>query len=136
MEFFLGDVPFISLSRADGRSGPPDFPKEQVELIERPGIDGTGLLLLGRRGQPFPCRALTSVGSRQAGLDLLQTFVDAIGADPLPLIWANENLTNQYGVAYQILDVLETAVQPVTAASNGASFLVRATLLLLPVSTS
>lgn len=133
MIYSLGGFSFIDLAHANGRSGPPELPRERVEVIERPGLNGTGLLLLGAKGRPFPVRTLAGVTSRSAGLELIELYNSFVGADPLSLIWADESYTVNHGVAFQIVDVLRAEVIQIGASSAGYPFLVAAVLTLLPV---
>lgn len=133
MIFSLGNFTFLTLARTDNTAGPPDFPRERLEVVERPGINGTGLILLGVKGRPFSVRGVVPVTSRPVGLDLVAAYHASITGDILTLIWADENITVEYGIGFQIVDVLEANVQGLAASSNGAGALVTVTLSLLPV---
>ena len=79
----IGEYVFIGLH------GNPDPPKEAVEIMERPGVDGIGVWRLGRWGKPFFMRSQVDVASMAAAAVLLGRYRDMIGQDPVSMIQDN-----------------------------------------------
>lgn len=74
----IGEFQFLQMA------GPPYLRQEQVELIERPGVDGSGLRRLGQRGKPFQVvttNYVESLAEAKAQMDLYKAEV----ADDTPL---------------------------------------------------
>lgn len=79
----IGEYVFIGLH------GNPDPPKEAVEILERPGVDGVGVWRLGRWGKSFLMRSAVDVASMAAAATLFDRYRDLIGQDPVSLIQDN-----------------------------------------------
>lgn len=132
MIYKLGPFDFLSLNSVGG--GPPELPRERVQVVERPGINGTGLLFYGFKGTPFNVQTLAGINSRSLGIELIELYNSRINGDALSLIWADEAVTVNHGVAYQIIDVLYPDVFRIGASSAGYPYLVSSIMVLLPVS--
>lgn len=87
--------------------------QEQLEIIERPGVDGSGARRSGARGKPF---VLVSVAYYTDWTDYhmsLYEYKDLVGQDPQTLTRNDED----YGT-FLVLEVTE--VQPPQAVMNVA----------------
>ena len=56
-EFSIHGVQFLGMESMWGRGGAPLLPHEMIEDVQRPGVDGTGFVLMGSKGFRFPMRA-------------------------------------------------------------------------------
>jgi hypothetical protein len=132
----IGTFAFNTLATA-GRSGSPELLREETEPVNRPGTDGTGVRLLGRKGKPFQMTSSVDVLSHFDGIFLTTLYKNLVGAPPQELVWAGINYV-AYGVVYVVLEVGDFQVIRVRNHIGGfhgilAGAHVRATWLLQPV---
>lgn len=114
----LGPFSFIQLSRPGDRSAPPELVKLGTEIIQRPGVNGTGLMQLGRRGMPFELDGLVDIPT-EAGISLaMGQYTAAIGST-LALVWGGIDFEAAFSVNYLVLDVDTLSVRRLAAASGG-----------------
>jgi hypothetical protein len=80
--FKIGDFDFIDLSRAPSRS----LTRTVREV--RPGASGVTLHRMGSQPAPYSLVSVRDVADVETGLDLYAEYEDAVGSDPVTLIWA------------------------------------------------
>lgn len=56
--FKIGSFQFFSLS------DPPQTPSEMAEIIQRPGVDGTGFMRTGKKGEEFTVRSKVDLADK------------------------------------------------------------------------
>lgn len=76
----IGDFQFLEIQ------GPPYLRQEQVELIERDGVDGSGVRKLGKRGKPFQVTTINYVESYDVAKSKMAEYKDSVADDPVELI--------------------------------------------------
>jgi hypothetical protein len=76
--------------------------QEQIEVIERPGVDGSGARKSGARGKPFQLLAVSYHDSWSAFHTAMTAFKAYPGTDPQTLTRNGES----YG-SFLVLDVME-----------------------------
>ena len=129
---------FVVLERADIRGGPPTLEQPQTELVQRPGVPGSGILDLGRKGTPFKMRSAVDI--TQGQIDLVQKgYLELVAAKRVNIIWNNLDYGAIFATKYVVLDVETTAILRITAKAGGltnaADTWYEALWTLLPVST-
>lgn len=132
----LGPFTFIRMDAVGRPHGMPPLLKTGTALAQRPGVPGTGVIDLARRGNPFPLATVVDVATNAAGENLRRLYSEAIATDALALVRAGYNYSELHGVKYIITDLQDDAVQPTLNAIGGLNngrFLVIATFVLLPV---
>ncbi len=70
--------------------GAPHLRQEQLELIERAGVDGSGVRKLGARGKPFQIRTINYETDFAAAKSKMDNYKALVGADPVELIRQDE----------------------------------------------
>jgi len=133
----LGKFFFISLSGPEDRGTPPQTLREQVEIVQRPGYDGSAIIRLGTKGVPFQMRSFVDATNGLAAMQLGKLYEEAQGQGPFGLIWGGINFFSRYKVVYVPVEVrvmkvrtLHTAVGGLYPPSRGC---VEAIWTLLPV---
>lgn len=109
----LGDFTFITLV------GNPVALSEQLELIQRSGLDGTMLRKLGKRGTPFELVGQVDVADLAAGRELYRQYLALKGADPVPLTWHDCESTAEDGALVAVLDVQIRALHKIGPSAGG-----------------
>lgn len=135
----IGSFNFVVLSGV--RPGQPlEFEQPELELRQRPGVDGTGLVDLGTKGQPFPVRTLVDVSTYLAGLQLLKLYVAVVGTGPLVVVHGGVNYHDRFRTKYDVLRVTPVrcsrAASQVGGLSASSTAVVEAVWELLPVDST
>lgn len=80
----IGDFQFLDME------GAFHLRQQQVELIERHGIDGTGLRRQGERGKPFEVVTTNYEADFDAAEDKMDEYLGLVGSDPVNVIRFSE----------------------------------------------
>lgn len=65
--------------------GPPYLRQQQLEIIERPGVDGSGVRRLGKRGKPFQLQTTNYLADFSEAHNAMLAYKDLVGDDPVSL---------------------------------------------------
>lgn len=135
----LGPFSFVTFSRS-ALACPPAIPGEMVDIVQRPGCDGTDILFLGSKGEPFEMFSLVDCDTIQAAVDLQFAYNSLRSAGlNYTLIWNGVDYSLS-GVRYVVLDVEAVASRKTGAAAGGLSTykgaILQARWTLLPVEVS
>lgn len=76
----IGDFQFLDIQ------GAPYLRQQDLELIERHGVDGTGVRKRGRRGKPFQLETLVYVEDFETASELMAQYALLVGDDPVTLM--------------------------------------------------
>ena len=106
------------------------IPADMVEVIERPGVNGSAIRLLGKKREPFQMFSGVGEASHSAGVVLLSDYQLAQG-EIQPLVWAGLDFSDQMQVA--ILHVEPIRAIRISAATDGSLAWVEAVWTLKPV---
>lgn len=109
---------FISLSRVDDPRGGPLIVREQCQLINRPGVDGTAVLLTGKRSDPFQMRSLIDILSLAVLPAALKAYTELIGK-AVEIHWQGVDYANDHDTKYMVLDVVVSRSGKLLARSGG-----------------
>lgn len=116
---FVGPYGFLSLHRVDDPRGGPLLPREQCETINRPGVDGTAVLKLGKRSEPFQMRGFVDVLNLSLVPVATQSYQNLIGT-VVNVIWQDTDFQAVYGVKFAVLDCVVTKSARVSVRAGGA----------------
>lgn len=106
---WIGPFPFVTLE------GEVAVPKRRVDVLTRQGVDGVGVFVHGRVGQPFVLRSFADCADLGAARFLADNYPALIGAGVVILVW------NAMVYPVHVLAVDEVAVR---ALGGGVGFLV------------
>lgn len=138
MTFSLGPFNFFTFHRAENPAAPPLRMTERGMIVQRPGVDDTGVIRHGEKGRPFTMLSQADVLTHSAGQTLAELYEAAVLLATYPLVWADVDYESSFQTRYVILEVEAASIRRVGAivgGLNGASgnTVVVANWLLLPV---
>ena len=119
MSFALGPFNFIEFASQSGRGAPPLLPTERSTIVQRPGVDDTGVIKTGSKGQPVNKRSGVDVTTYPGAQDLASLYVSAANAAAYKLTWAAVDYEARYGVKYIVLEVETTNIIRLGASAGG-----------------
>ena len=112
--FKIGDEELFSIA------GMPELPKQQLQIVERPGVDGAGLFDLGKHGKPFQVVSKCDYADIQAAHDAAARYCALIEGPPLQIVHGDVNYSG-YGVYFQVLDVKAGPPRGLVNAAGGVN---------------
>ena len=115
----FGNFRFVAFHRPEDRGAPPVLCTEETEIIQRPGIDGTGVIRLGRKGVAFQMRSVVDAPSFDGAVWLADQYRRSRGLGPYGIIWGGVNFAANYGTVYVPLDVQIIKCRRIGAAVGG-----------------
>lgn len=116
---YVGPYGFLTLHRTDDPRGGPLVPREQCEVINRPGVNGTAVLRTGKRSEPFTMRSFVDVASLAIVPTAVQSYQSLIGT-VVNVIWQDTDYQATYGVRFAVLDCVCQSSRRVLARAGGA----------------
>ena len=124
----IGDESFVLLS------GQIDDPSDQVEVIQRPGVDGVAFRLMGNHPSPFELVSLEDFSSLSGARDAMIAYKALKGGDPVDLVWQDVTPDDQVKVIDVVQHELRAAtciIGGVNLANGSTGFLLRARWTLI-----
>ena len=122
----------------DNLRGTYQAQQTQVEVFQRPGVDGSGIRRLGVKGKPFTVTTERFETSRAYALQVTNFYYSLVGQDPVDVV--------ERGIAigaFQVLGIERVAIQPVTTVAGPTivtnptvNLVVTWTLLAMPNNTA
>ncbi|HEY1600447.1 MAG TPA: hypothetical protein VGG64_12645 [Pirellulales bacterium] len=109
----IGDFEFIDILGV-----PPDLVKQQLQAIERPGVDGMFILQTGNRGKLFTVMTSVDAESLEDAMATFNDYVALIADDPQELVWHGLNLSGGNQL-YQVFDVRPIQICLVANSAGG-----------------
>lgn len=100
----LGIHVFFRLENLSSRDGTPGVVRQVNEILQRGGVDGTGIRRMGIKGDPFQMRSIVDVTNRAAALALKAQYTVLCEQGPLTLIHDGVNY-DAGGLRFGVLDV-------------------------------
>lgn len=134
----IGVFSFISLGKPGEPGSVPDLLQTEKKIIQRPGVNGTGIKHLGVKGQPFQLESLVDMPTR-ADAENLRFLYYALQSDQTKadLVLNGIDYGSFHNVRFVVLAVENTSIRRMTAAvgglSNPSNFVVQAFWTLIPV---
>ena len=98
--------------------GEVDAPREQVELLTRPGVPGIAILRQGRRGRPFQLRSFVDAPDLATARNYYVQYAALIGEAPVEIVKAGLSLSGE-AFYVQVLDVRPLLIAPLLMAVGG-----------------
>jgi hypothetical protein len=96
----------------------PDLPKQRLELVERPGVDGTAIWETGVRGRPCTVRTRVDQPDPSTAMEVFGDYCSLVDEDPVEVTFAARPMSD-LGAKYQVLDVRIIEICGITGASGG-----------------
>lgn len=115
----LGNFYFVALHGPTDRGTPPTLLAEQVETHQRPGVDGTAIIKLGRKADAFQMRSVVDTPSFAAAVYLASQYMTYQGQGPYGLIWGSVNFLSEFNVLYVPIKIEITKVRRLSCAAGG-----------------
>lgn len=100
--------------------GLPTFPRQVLEIVERPGVDGTGFWETGFRGRPCTIRTQVDCEDLSDAVDAYNRYLTMIDGEPVGITYGGVDLA-AFGAKFQVLDVRAVAIHALACASGGLS---------------
>lgn len=132
----IGSFSFVRLSSVNGRADAVETVYQHTELIQRPGVDGTGMIQLGLKGDPFQLSSMVDVDTFANAQALRLNYKSIVGNGLYVVICAGTNYYNPLGHKYYVLGVQAEASRIGKSAGGlvgGAQAKVEAIWTLIPV---
>jgi hypothetical protein len=110
----IGDFSFLEMR------GSPFLRQQDLEIIERDGVNGSGVRRLGLRGKPFQLETTNYLHDFATALAAMDAYKEAVGDDPVPLIRHSENEGNfiVLGVAERDCYAIFSAIGGIVSVDN------------------
>lgn len=107
----IGIFPFVTLTNSVGRNGAPLMTRQENEIIQRPGVHGTGIRRLGVKGVAFQ---MISTRDNVSVLDAGDEYdrYTLLTADVAQSIVFKGVNYDAFGVRYSVLDVSDPDITP------------------------
>ena len=67
-------------------SGMPQTIRQQLEIVQRSGVDGSGIYLTGLRGRPFTLRTTVDGIGRINAFLAFEGYTQLVGAEPVGIV--------------------------------------------------
>lgn len=115
----LGDFLFVSFHHPQDHGAPPLLPAQQGEIVQRPGADGTSVLRLGVKSEPFQMRSMVDVLSFYDANILMGLYMASQNTGAYRLIWGGVDYTFNFGALFIPLRVEPIRIRRVSAATGG-----------------
>lgn len=96
----LGEFAFVSFANPNDAGAPPLLVSMEGGLQQRPGVDGSSVMRLGVKGQPFPMKSCVDCLTFAGANDELSEYMAAVNDEPLLLIWGSVNYFTSYQTMY------------------------------------
>lgn len=133
----IGEFNFFQLDTF-GNVGGPEIPQQRNEIIQRPGVDGTIIRHLGKKGDVFAMRSTVDVATAVIAVQLFNRYLELTNTEAQTLIWRGFDYGAE-GVTYQVLNVSSMSVQPIRNQIGGingpqaSGVFLRAVWQLMPI---
>jgi len=114
----IGVYPFVTLHRVDDPKAGPLIVREQCTPINRPGVDGTAVMRMGQRSEPFQMRSGVDMTSIATGPTAIAAYSTLIGDDPVSVVWQGIDY-EIFGCRYVVMDVFPLKIVRLSAKSGG-----------------
>jgi len=137
--FRLGEFRFVNAHRPEDPAAPPLLCWEMSELVQRPGVSGTGIKLVGKKGPGFPYVTKVDFANRELAHDATRDYHNLVNVfGKQTLVHAGIDYYARYGTRYIPIEVVVLRIKRLGAAVGGLSgvafpYWVEAQWMLQPV---
>lgn len=115
----LGNFRFVAFHNPGDPGAPPILPAQAGESIQRPGVDGTTILRLGVKAEPFQMRSGVDVPSVGDAASLLAQYIASQNVEPLSIVWGSIDYFVAFGALYVPLRVEPIRIRRISAPVGG-----------------
>lgn len=119
--FALGPFNFVRLNTVGLIGGIPEGMEERTAITQRPGVQGTGIILMARKARPFAIETFVDVDTYAAGANLVQSYRSIVGQGLFGLVLRDVNYFLSYSLKFAVLSLQSPRVRPLGASSGGLS---------------
>lgn len=109
----IGPYPFISLR------GEPIPPRQTLQIDDRPGVDGSEVVLTGVKGQPFTLVSMMDAVSFDQGSTFINDYQGLIEQAPVALVRGGVS-SDGLGYRVKVLDVRPARIMAMAGAVGNA----------------
>lgn len=133
----LGPFQFVSFRNRSSRFGAPEIIRQKTSTTQRPGTDGTGIILEGIKAPKFHMHSAVDVLSMAGAALLHAQYTTLIGAPAQLITWGGIVYAN-LNTAYSVLEVSDPDITRIATAAGGfhgsaGQALMRITWTLQPI---
>ncbi len=134
----LGSFDFITANVNGERGGMPPIVQQQIGLVQRAGVAGSGFVQLGVKGQPFQLVTTADVASVSAGVALGVSYQEISRDEAQELVWCDVTMFETHSTKYFVASVDQVKCRRTSSATGGllgtgAGAIVSAVWTLVPV---
>ena len=83
----LGTFLFVEFRNAAGGSGSPELMQEMGEIIQRPGVNGSGVRKFGVKGEPFQMVSGVDCLNLSDGINTFNNYKSFVNQIEMRIIW-------------------------------------------------
>lgn len=137
-----GTFQFITLESLSGRGGAPQLPQTHTEIVQRPGVTGTGFVDMASKGDVFQMRSVVDVSTESEAQTLLAAYRSHVGKTLLSMIWRDVDYATVHNVKYVPVGITDDRLQVMANITGGLfvndgypGIIVEAIWHLVPVET-
>jgi len=131
VSFSIGSTTFTAWE------GPPQFVKQHVSTLSKPGCDNVSAIAKGVHGDPFESATIDFFSSKSAAQSAAEGYRDLIGAAAQTVTFAGVDFEATHSHKYLVLDVTIEDLQPIPAVVGSVTYSpawpVRARWTLVPI---
>lgn len=127
--FQIGPFQFFSLSE------PPQTPSEMADIIQRPGVAGTGFMKTGKKGEPFELTSSVDLADKYVAHAVASSYHSLEHAGTYDIVHSDVSYSFA-GVAVVVMSVRTIAIKnlrTVAGGLNGGNAWLTARWKLMPV---
>lgn len=133
MSFSIGSTTFSAWD------GPPQFVKQHVSVLTKPGTTNVSAVAKGIHGDPFEVRTIEYYSSQSAAQTAAKNYRTLIGAAAQTVTYAGVNFESTHAHKYLVQNVDVDDLQPLpmvvgSAATFSPAWPVKARWTLVPIS--
>lgn len=128
---------FIKFERPGNPGAVPELLGQELDIIQRPGVNGTAISLEGVKGRPFQMTSGVDTPTRSAAENLRLLYLTIQGNQKVDLVFNDVDYASFHGVRYVVESVEAPIIKRLSAAVGGLSvssnFWLQVTWNLIPV---
>ncbi len=114
----LGTFPFVTFTNPASFNGAPLLTRMENEIIQRPGVHGTGIRRLGVKGMTFKMISTRDNATMADAIQEYNLYADLTNDDAQVIVFKGVNFDN-YGVRYVVLNVSDPDTMPLSNTAGG-----------------
>lgn len=108
---FLGEFPFVTFNNTVGLSGAPLLLRQENEIIQRPGVNGTGIRRTGVKGVTFQMVSTRDNSNQALAAQEYNLYTVLTQEDAQPIRFKGLDY-DSFGVLYVVVDVSDPLIMP------------------------